>query len=200
MANPVAVLKPTSSIRLNKTDIRIKKQEGALGKCFYRLCIDYRRLNSILIAPSKVILPSLSEIRSFCRGKILSSFDLKDFFFSIELSSNSQQYTSFYYKKTLYKMMRLGQGLAASPFYAQHALRMTFSDAIFKNWNKQLPEGTIFPYSSPEEIITCYADDLVIATNEELGEEIHMLALDYMLYALSLDKLRLNIKKSKFLT
>ena len=195
VTNPVAVLKPTTNIQLNKADIRIKKNENTLGKCKYRLCLDFRALNSIIIAPSKTILPSLSEIRSFCRGKILSAMDLKDFFFSIELSSNSQQYTSFYYKKNVYKMLRLGMGMAPSPFFSQNALRMTFDESTFVKWKKSLPEGATFPYPSSESIVVTYADDIIIASDEVHGEEVHMLALDYTMHALSKANLRLNVKK-----
>ena len=126
--------------------------------------------------------------------------DLKDFFFSIELSTNSQQYTSFYYKKNLYKMLRLGMGMAPSPFFSQHGLRMTFKESTFLKWKNNLPEGSTFPYESSESIIVTYADGIIIATDETHGEKVHMLALDYTLHALSLANLRLNVKKSKFIT
>ena len=40
----------------------------------------------------------------------------------------------------------------------------------------------------------------MIATDESHGEKVHMLALDYTLYALSVANLRLNVKKSNFIT
>ena len=97
-ANIVPVLKPVTSVRQSKADIKIAKIEGTLGETKYCLCIDYRNLKQVIVAPSKICMTTLTDVRAFCRDKILSECNLKDFFFSIHLSEHAQKYTNFYYR------------------------------------------------------------------------------------------------------
>ena len=62
-------------------------------------------------------------------------------------------------------MRRLGMGTSPSPFFSQHALRMTFNEKTYKQWKANLPEGTIFPFESSEEFLVTYSDDIEVATD-----------------------------------
>ena len=154
------------------------RQEGTLGKSRYRLCLDFRALNTILLAPTKTILPSLPDIRSFCRHKILTSLDLKDMFFSIPLSSAAQNLTNFYFRNNIYKMKRLSMGIASSPWFGMHAMRLCFNKDAYLKWKQALPSDTKFHFQDPSQFLIFYMDDILIASPEDLGLELHLLCLD----------------------
>ena len=91
-------------------------------------------------------------------------------------------------------------GIASSPWFGMHAMRLTFHKDAYLTWKQNLPSDTKFPFVDPAQFLVFYMDDILVASPEVDGFDLHLLCLDFVFYALELANLRLNVKKSNFLT
>ena len=78
----------------------------------------------------RLSLPTLSNIEQAVKNCHVSSLDLKNQFFSIELHPESKPKTNFYYQNQIFQRERLPMGLSTSPYIATMAMKFTFSDSV----------------------------------------------------------------------
>lgn len=152
--------------------ILVKKKNGD-----YRLCVDYRKLNSITIK-DKYPLPIIEEQIEKLSGKqVFISLDMSQGFYQIPLEENSIPKTGFITPEGHYEFLRMPFGLANSPSVYQRLMDRILGALRF---SKVLP----------------YMDDLLIAADSETE------AIDTLRTVLDIirdSKLTLNLEKCKFL-
>ena len=85
----------------------------------------------------KLSLPTLSEIEAKIKNCNISSLDLKNQFYSIELEPESRSKTNFYYANQIWQHDRLPMGLASSPYIATMAMKYTFSDDDLEKFKEE---------------------------------------------------------------
>ena len=100
----------------------------------YRATVDYTSLNKALLDLPAFTTPSISEIREFCRGKLLTSMDIANAFFAIEINREDRPKTNFYFHNQVYCFNRLVQGAKNSPAFLQRALNCTFTTESLKRF------------------------------------------------------------------
>lgn len=109
-----ALLKSEVIVRMNSDwaslVVIIEKGDGR-----FRLCVDYRYLNSLMI-PEPTVYPRVQEI-SECAGgaNLFSVIDGKDFFFQQKLHRECWRFTAFVCHSGIFCFMRCPQGLTNSP-------------------------------------------------------------------------------------
>ena len=108
--------------------VLVPKGEG------YRLCIDYRMLNSI----TKNIyfhIPTMEEIidsMGVMQPKIFSSLDCFSGFMQIEVDEESRHKTAFITTEGLYEFKRMSFGLKNAPFSYQKLMQIVLSKISYK--------------------------------------------------------------------
>ena len=119
--NIVAKLEGNDEIRLlSKADKHVAKMQvgSASTASGFRAAFDYKQLNTQLKDVGKMSLHTLSEVEQAIRGCHVSSLDLKNQFFSIELNAPSKTKTNLYWGQNVFMHHRLPMGLSSSPFIA----------------------------------------------------------------------------------
>ena len=165
----------------------------------WRLATDASDLNRHLKNVPTIVLPRSEDIRQKIRNKIFSSMDISDQFFQIAIDPESRLHSNVYYMDKILMFNRLMQGLACSPYIAQQAMSMTFSQAVFNEWKRQGGNEN-FPYSSYEEFIIYYLDDILTYTDTQHGTPIHIQALESVMYALERAGWVISLSKCTFLS
>lgn len=116
-----------------------KKKDGS-----YRVCVDYRKLNSLVLKdrfPVPVVEEVLEKMQS---AKYFTVMDLKNGFFHVEIEEQSRKYTAFVTKEGLFEFNKAPFGFCNSP-----AVFVRFINYIFQHL---INEG----------IMEIYIDDIVI--------------------------------------
>jgi len=81
----------------------------------YRLCRDYRILNTKVLK-NRFPVPLIDEVLDKMQNaKYFSVFDLKNWFFHVEIKEASRKYTAFVTKEGLFKFIRAPFGYCNSP-------------------------------------------------------------------------------------
>lgn len=143
----------------------------------YRLCVDYRKLNSATIK-DKYPLPIIEDqVEKLSGKKFFTSLDLSQGFYQIPMSKESVPKTGFVTPEGHYEFLRMPFGLANSPCVFQRLMDKILGPLRF---DKVLP----------------YIDDLLIpSTEEEEGLQV----LRQVLQILRDSRLTLNLSKCSFL-
>ena len=81
----------------------------------YRATFDFKSLNEIITDVGKLSLPTISEVEMSVRNCLVSTMDLKNQFFSIEIEPEDRPKTNFYWQNEVWQHKRLAQGLSISP-------------------------------------------------------------------------------------
>ena len=178
----------------------------------FRAAIDLTTLNSIIPDTGKLSLPSISEIQTKTRDCLVSTIDLSNQFFSIHLEPSSRSKTNFYFRGKVLRHTRLPQGLKSSPYLATQAMNYTFGKMVFR---KFLQEKGINPdtfiFQSFDQFSAFYLDDVILYTAKDLSipslnmgpEEVHLLLVEAILWALETagwiaNKNKLSLLTTKF--
>ena len=142
-----------------------------------RMCLDYRHVNKHL-ATDIYPLPRLEELVEQASGhKVYATLDLKDAYFQIPLDSDSRDLTTFSDGVTLYRFVRLPQGLSCSPAIFSRTMASLLAPLIQEGW------------------IRNYLDDLIIWAPSHS----HLIERLEKLFQLLADKgVKLNLSKCKF--
>lgn len=142
-----------------------------------RLCLDARRINSLTVKdayPTPLINGILSRLNE---TKFISSIDLKDAFWQVELEKSSREITAFTIPgRPLYHFTRMPFGLCNS---GQTMCRLM---------------DIVIP-SSMREFIFVYIDDLLVVAADF---DTHIKRLQIVAECLKKANLTININKSKF--
>ena len=178
----------------------------------FRAAVDFTTLNDQIPDTGKLSLPSISEIQTKTRDCLVSTADLRNQFFSIHLEPSSKSKTNFYFRGKVLRHTRLPQGLKSSPYLATQAMFWTFSKMVFR---KFLQEKGIDPdqfiFQSYDQFSSFYLDDVIIYSLKDLKiqssntspEDLHLLLVESVLYALETagwiaNKNKLSILTTKF--
>ena len=93
----------------------------------YRITLDYRDLNRATLNDTTISLPTLQSIESNFEGSIVTTLDLFNCFYSIELDEESKQYFNFFMQNEIWTHNVLAQGWSGSPKISRDAVDQTFS-------------------------------------------------------------------------
>lgn len=146
------------------------------GKKNYRLCIDYRAVNKLLI-PDRFPLPRIDEILdNLGRAKYFSVVDLSAGFHQIPIEKDSRPITSFSTDSASYQWTVLPFGLNISPNSFSRMMSIAFSG---------LPLSTAF----------LYMDDVIIPGKNERD---HIQNLRKVFLTIRRSNLKLNPEKCQF--
>lgn len=152
--------------------ILVRKKNGD-----YRLCVDYRKLNSVTIK-DKYPLPIIEDqVEKLAGKRFFSSLDLSQGFYQIPMSRESIPRTGFVTPEGHYEFLRMPFGLANSPCVFQRLMDRILGSLRF---------NTVLPY----------IDDLLIPS---FTEEDGLQVLKQVLQLLREARLTLNIEKCTFL-
>lgn len=141
--------------------VLVRKKSGG-----YRLCVDYRELNKIMIKdnfPTPLIDDQLDRLKN---KKIFTSLDLKNGFHHVRMNEKSFQYTSFVTPLGQYEYLKMPFGLTNSPRVFNRFIQLIFRALISRG-----------------ELLV-YLDDLLIATETipqhlTILKEVFVLAAKY---------------------
>uniref|UniRef100_A0AAG5DTA5 RNA-directed DNA polymerase n=1 Tax=Anopheles atroparvus TaxID=41427 RepID=A0AAG5DTA5_ANOAO len=131
----------------------VKKKNGK-----YRLCVDYRKLNSMVLKDGFPI-PLIEEVlEKLQRARYFTVMDLTNGFFHVPIEESSRKYTAFATKTGLYEFKRAPFGFCNSP-------------AVFIRF-----VNTIFQLLINQNTLDVYMDDIVIhgVTPEECLEKMEV--------------------------
>lgn len=149
----------------------VKKKNGEL-----RMCIDYRKLNSLTVKDNHP-LPRIDDQIDRLRGGVyFTSLDLKSGYYQVEVEESSRKYTAFVTSFGEYEYKKMPFGLTNAP--------RTF---------QRLMNRVLKPVS---DLAAVYLDDILLhsKTEEEALE-----ALEKVLVLLRQEGLTLNLQKCAFL-
>ncbi|XP_065282035.1 uncharacterized protein [Dermacentor albipictus] len=123
----------------NAPTVLIKKPDGT-----NRFCVDFRRLNEVLIPDSEPIPRADCLIAEVGGRKIFSKMDLSKGYWQVPLDEQSKEKTAFSAPSGLYQFKKMPFGIKTAP-------------AVFAKLMRKLLDGIANVYH--------YYDDLLIATN-----------------------------------
>lgn len=104
----------------------VKKKSGDM-----RMCIDYRRLNSITIKPIYKI-PETETLLSHLHGaKIFSTIDVSNAYYQCGIKESHKQFTAFSTRKGHFEFNRMPFGLCGAPFTFQRLINTILRN---ENW------------------------------------------------------------------
>lgn len=97
-----------------------------------RVCLDARRINAVMKPDYEGSAP-VNEILSSCSGiKVMSSIDLRNSFWQVQLHCTSRDYTGFIYKGRMYRFTVMPFGLKTSSASLARALDQVLSENVKK--------------------------------------------------------------------
>lgn len=153
-----------------------KKKDGT-----YRVCVDYRRINKVIIK-DKYPIPLIEDlIDALKESKIFSTLDLKNGFFHVSVSEESQKYTSFVTHKGQYAFLKAPFGLCVSPAVFQRFINCIFRPLINKG------------------IVCVYFDDIILLakTDQEAIENLKTVLTVASDYGLEINKKKCHLLKKR---
>lgn len=152
--------------------VLVKKSTGD-----YRLCIDYRKLNTVTKGDSYP-LPNIDNILAYLEGSYyFSSLDIKSGFYQVPLHPDDKEKTAFNTGDGLYQFTRMSMGLSGSPASFQRMMDVVFSDLKYNT------------------VLVCLDDILVFSKTYEK----HLRNLERVFQRLHQHKLTLNPQKCLFM-
>jgi len=104
----------------------VKKKSGDL-----RMCIDYRRLNSVTIKPVYSIPDNQTLFSHLSEARMFSAIDISSAYYQCELEENAKRYTAFSTRRGHYEFNRMPFGLAGAPFTFQRLMHTVLKN---ENW------------------------------------------------------------------
>jgi len=152
--------------------VMTKKKTGE-----FRMCSDYRKLNS-MTAKDSYPIPIIDDLLDkLCDKKLFSKLDLKNGFHHVYMHEDSIKFTSFTTPFGQFEYLRMPFGLKNAPSVFQRFINKIFSDLIKENK------------------VIVYLDDIMIATKTI---EEHFEILEEIFKRLVDNKLELRLDKCEF--
>ena len=200
-SNLVLVAKYKSSNRYTTNADGLHKIEDEIIS--YRLCQDFRALNAATKVKFNTAYSNpLRDLSKFA-GKVMTSLDICQAYFSVRLDEYTKRLTAFYFDKKIYCWNKLSQGLQNAPMLFIYFLTLVFSDESLSDALKELTttEMELLERShskiSWSEFLESYFDDIWIFSEDH---ELHYVHLKLTFHALYKAKLKINPKKVKMYT
>ncbi|RPH78852.1 MAG: hypothetical protein EHM77_06535, partial [Planctomycetaceae bacterium] len=195
-SNVVMIPKPIAKDELRsttKSDMQSRKDEKSQ---LYRICLDFRELNSILIFPQQSQFTSIDSLLYTLQGKKVVSMDISSSFFIIPIREEDKHKTSFWCNDREYEFESLVMGLKSSPWWLKKFMEKAFSKESFQECSVILSsaEKALIP-DSFEKMMKSYFDDCFVYadTYEQL-----FIAFKLVLVAARKAKIKFSIEKSTF--
>jgi hypothetical protein len=157
----------------------VKKKDGSL-----RLCVDYRRLNSITVK-NKYPLPLINDMLDQLRDcSWFTSIDLRGAYNLLRIAEGEEHKTAFRTRLGLYKYMVMPFGLTNAPATFQHLMNDIFRDML-------------------DVCVIIYLDDILIFSQNRESHVEHVREVlrrlrEYKLYA-KLEKCKFSVDRVGFL-
>lgn len=156
-----------------------KKKDGGL-----RLCVDYRRLNSI-IRKDQYPLPLIDEILERLAGAtVFTKIDVRQGFHRLPMSPDCEDLTTFRTRHGAYKYKVMPFGLSIGPAHFQRLMNRIFADLL-------------------DVCVVIFVDDLLIYSQNEEEHERHVRMVLERLRAeslqASLSKCEFSVTETKYL-
>ena len=164
-------IEPASQVPFASPILFVKKPDGSL-----RLCIDYRKLNSLTHKDSYTI-PRIDKLLTrLSRAKKFTKLDIQKAFNRIRMSPDSEEYTAFRTRYGTYTSKVLPFGLCNGPTTYQRYINDVLMEYL-------------------DDFCIAYLDDILIYSEEGQDYEEHVRKV---LVRLREAGLQANIKKSEF--
>ena len=195
-SNVVMVPKPqTGELRQNtKSDMMDKNKKTEL----YRICLDFRELNNVLVFPKQVQFVNLETLLHKLKNKVCVSMDISSAFFIIPIREEDRHKTAFWVNDLAFEFNCLVMGLKSSPYHLKMFMNIVFGLPQFEKLKKQLSqaEREMLPESFAEMLVSYFDDCFIFA---DTYEQLHVF-LKICLMAAREAKIKFSIEKTTFFT
>lgn len=136
-----------------------------------RICIDYRAMNRIVVK-DRYPLPLIEDVLDRLQdSSVFSTLDLKNGFFHVPVSKESQKYTAFVTDNGQYQFRRVPFGLCNSPAVFQRFINEIFRDMTMQGIALPYIDDLIIPAKNVEDAVQKLK--MVLKRAEEYGLEIN---------------------------
>jgi len=149
----------------------VKKKNGD-----FRMCIDYRRLNSVTIRPTFNIPTTQSLFNHLADSKMFSAIDVSNAYHQCEIREEDKYLTAFGTRNGHFEFNRMPFGLVGAPFTFQRLITSILSS---ENW----------------QICLIYLDDILIFS-KNFEDQIHRVKA--VLEKIRQSGLKLSLSKCNF--
>ncbi|VVC38660.1 Reverse transcriptase domain, partial [Cinara cedri] len=161
----------------NNPLVTVVKPDGSI-----RLCLDARKLNSIILPTRDSSLPIDEILAKFNSKNVFTTLDFTSGYWQIPLDPSVRQYTSFLYDGRSYQFCVVPFGL-------------NISNAAFGKGLEAALNNFTVPCPFPNDIHT-YVDDILISSQSFQNQ---LISLEWIFQKISLSNLTLKFKKCHFL-
>ena len=119
--NEADIIEPSISA-FSSPIVPVRKKDGTI-----RMCIDYRKLNSVTV-PDKFPVPNLLDsIYSLKGNSYFTKLDLVRGYYQLPIDASSREYTAFSTQKSHWQFKRLSMGLKNAPAAFQREIQAVLS-------------------------------------------------------------------------
>ncbi|KAG2191693.1 hypothetical protein INT47_006691 [Mucor saturninus] len=169
-------IEPAKPSSFNSPLTLVPKPNGPDGNKKWRVCLDTRKINTLLEDVSNVNTPLIEDIfYSLREAKFMSVFDVSGAFHRLKINKSDRHKLSFTFENKTYCYRGAPFGLKSLSGIFQNLMEMIFADM--------------------KEFVCIYIDDLVCFSNDLESHERHC---KLVLEALTKNKLPINQEKTYF--
>ena len=195
-SNLVLVQKPITGLRDTTKASQVYNRGNPNNKCTWRLTQDLKGLNKITLNTYNTQLPSVDDIVTLSKDKIVTSLDINNAYFVIPLTEESKAKTSFYVDDHIYMWDRMTQGLCGAPHTWTKLMHIIFDKETLEEYKSKYPEyGKKLGAQQWKDFLIIYMDDIYIVSTTY---EMNLIHTHAVLWVLNKEGILLNPKKASF--
>ena len=162
-SNVVLVPKPTGKDELRETTNAAKLTGEQNFSQLYRICLDFRELNTCLEFPQQTSFTTADEILYKLKNKVVISMDISSAFFIIPIKEEDRYKTAFWVNNLAFEFNVAVMGLKSSPYHLNKFMERAFNQETFDKIKGQLPENEQKQLpNSFLDILISYFDDMFV--------------------------------------
>jgi hypothetical protein len=197
-SNVVLVPKPSEKNELRENSKASQLTGEHNMSKLYRLCLDFRELNSILDFPQQTQFTTIDDFLHTLKGKVCVSLDISSSFFIIPIAEEDRYKTAFWVNNLAFEFANLVMGLKSSPYHLNKFIEKAFSQEVHNDLLKQLPsdQQKLVPPSFDHYLRSYFDDKFIFADNYESL----YVCFKMVLMAARKAKIKYSIEKSSFFT
>ena len=197
-SNVVLVPKPSDKSELRENTKASQLTGDQHTSKLYRLCLDFRELNDILIFPQNTQFTTIDNFLHTLKNKVCVSLDISSSFFIIPIHPDDRYKTAFWINESSFEFRNLVMGLKSSPYHLNKFIEKAFSQEIYKTIKNQLTieEQEILPPTF-QDFLRSYFDDMFIFAD---NYDQLFACFKMVLIAARNAKIKFSIEKSSFFT